>query len=409
MISFKLAVVAIIIFLNCSSCSPVQEKKARREGGRDGSCSKEECSNSRKQLKITNDCIRAPFCVRQFVRDLKKTVKEKAIIERSNKQDSEVVKELRDQINTEAESKKKLDEQYLTMSNEFENLKQREAALRQTNLGMEVEKRALLKRNNKLEDKFKDLKLKLEEIEKHSANIYAVSAEKEKVENELNEMKTKHQVQEKRIENIVKSLELIENQNALNSQNLANVMEENLELKSALDVLKAQNEHLKSKEDTRSDEVEKSKLALKECEDKFVDLESVNSNCKTKIGELNVCKNEISKLSKIVEERLVQVEASKEDATSFKRRNDLLEKDLKLATDELDSFTSHMEKKSRHIENLQSRLDDCEKEQKEILNKSEEVKMQECESPCTISRNENNDLITLSDVQNKNEKLKDEN
>ena len=28
-------------------------------------------------MKISSDCIRAPFCVRQFVRDLKKTVKEK--------------------------------------------------------------------------------------------------------------------------------------------------------------------------------------------------------------------------------------------------------------------------------------------------------------------------------------------
>ena len=36
----------------------------------------------------------------------------------------------------------------------------------------------------------------------------------------------------------------------------------------------------------------------------LVDLESVNTNCKKKIGELNVCKSEISNLSKIVEERL---------------------------------------------------------------------------------------------------------
>ena len=57
--------------------SKIIGSQARKEGGRDGSCSKEECSNSRKSLKITGDCIRAPFCVRQFVRDLKKTVKEK--------------------------------------------------------------------------------------------------------------------------------------------------------------------------------------------------------------------------------------------------------------------------------------------------------------------------------------------
>ena len=134
---------------------------------------------------------------------------------------------------------------------------------------MEVENKALRKRNEKLEDKFKDLKSKLEIIEKQSSNILAVTAEKEEVEKSLKEMKTKHRVQEIRIESIVKSLELIENQNALNSQNLANVMEENLELKSALEVLNAQNEHLKSKEETWSVEVTGSKRNLTECQEKF--------------------------------------------------------------------------------------------------------------------------------------------
>ena len=82
-------------------------------------------------------------------------------------------------------------------------------------------------------------------------------------------MKSKHRVQERRIESIVKSLELIENQNALNSQNLANVMEENLELKSAMDVLRAQNEHMKTKESELKQEVEESKLNVVECQAKF--------------------------------------------------------------------------------------------------------------------------------------------
>lgn len=33
----------------------------------------------------------------------------------------------------------------------------------------------------------------------------------------------------------------------------------------------------------------------------------------------------------------------------------------------------------------------------------------ECESPCTISRTENPDLISLSELENNNEKLQDEN
>jgi len=404
MISSKVALVGILIFLTFSSANPVaKEKKPRREGGRDGSCSQEECSDSRKSLKITADCIRAPFCVRQFVRDLKKTVKEKAIMERSTKQGSADIEALRDQINQADESKKKLEEKYVALSDNFEHLKQSEAALKQTNLGMEVENKALRKRNDKLEDKFKDLKSKLEIIEKQSSNILAVTAEKEEVEKSLKEMKTKHRVQERRIESIVQSLELIENQNALNSQNLANVMEENLELKSALEVVKAQNEHLKSKEEALSEEVA-------DCQEKFVDLESVNTNCKKKIGELNVCKSEISNLSKIVEERLDQVKASKEDVTSFKGRNDLLEKDLQLAKEELDNFTSNMEKKARRIENLQSRLDNCEKEQKEMMDTSEEVKVQqECESPCTISMTEKTDLISLSELETNNQELKEEN
>ena len=95
MISSKFALIVILILINCASSNPVSKDKkvsgpcqwlhfclcilcqTRREGGRNGSCSKEECSNGRKIMKISSDCIKAPFCVRQFVRDLKKTVKEK--------------------------------------------------------------------------------------------------------------------------------------------------------------------------------------------------------------------------------------------------------------------------------------------------------------------------------------------
>ena len=73
-----------------------------------------------------------------------------------------------------------------------------------------------------------------------------------------------------------------------------------------------------------------------------MDLESVNSNCKSKISELNVCKREISKLSEIVEERLNQVKASQDDVFAFKERSQTLEKDLELAKNELNNFTSNM-------------------------------------------------------------------
>ena len=114
---------------------------------------------------------------------------------------------------------------------------------------MEAANTALEKRNQKLQDKFQDLKKKLELIEKHSASIITVNTEKEDLTNALNEMKKKHQIQEKRILDIVKSLELIETQNALNSQNLSDVTKENLELKSALQVSKSQLDHLRLQEE----------------------------------------------------------------------------------------------------------------------------------------------------------------
>ena len=48
-----------------------------------------------------------------------------AIIERSNKQGSADVEALRDHLTNAEESKKKVEDKYLTLSNNFEHLKQR--------------------------------------------------------------------------------------------------------------------------------------------------------------------------------------------------------------------------------------------------------------------------------------------
>ena len=54
-----------------------------------------------------------------------------------------------------------------------------------------------------------------------------------------------------------------------------------------------------------------------------------------------MCKSEISKLSEIVQERLNQVKATKEDVTTFKKRSEALERDLKLAKDELSDISPY--------------------------------------------------------------------
>ena len=63
----------------------------------------------------------------------------------------------------------------------------------------------------------------------------------------------------------------------------------------------------------------------------------MNSKCQTKIRELNVCKAELGKLSSLVEEKLDQIQAGKQS------KNDL-EKDLKKARSDIDSFVSSLGK-----------------------------------------------------------------
>ena len=226
---------------------------------------------------------------------------------------------------------------------------------------MEAANKAMEKKNKKLEDKFKDLKLKLEEIEKHSSSIISVNAENEELEAALQQMKRKHHIQEQRIGDIVKSLELIENQNALNSKNLSTVMKENMELKSALSVLESQNEHLKTKERNLKQKSAEAKQNFTQCQESMgkylhlivlglvdllylysADLENVNSNCKSKIRELNVCKTELTKLSSLVEEKLAVIADSRETATDAEQRSSDLERDLQQAKTEIDRFSSSL-------------------------------------------------------------------
>ena len=185
------------------------------------------------------------------------------------KKDSEDMKKLQEENKHLADLTKKNEwkEKYSALHDDVQIMKSNEAKLRQLNLGMEAEKKAMEKRNQRLEDKFKDLKEKLEQIEKHSTSLIAVNAEKEELQEALIQMEDKHEIQERRIGDIVKSLELIETQNALNSQNLATVTKENLELKSALGVLEEQNNHLKTLEGQLLEDADSARKNYTECRD----------------------------------------------------------------------------------------------------------------------------------------------
>merc|ERR1719310_162758 len=162
-------------------------------------------------------------------------------------------------------------------------------------------------------------------------------------------------------------------------------------------VLKSTNDHLKTKEAQLKLESKENKQNYTNCKESIDDLKDVNSQCKTKIKELNLCKGELSKLTTLVEEKLKTIQASEKTASSAKQRSNILEKDLKDAKNKIDGFVTNLDKKSRDIEDLQTKLNVCESEQKKRLERKteEETKIpKNCESPCTISRNTANDFIT---------------
>lgn len=227
----------------------------------------------------------------------------------------------------------------------------------------------------------------------------------ETVQNELavaNEALERH---EKRNKDIVKSLEMIETQNALNSQNLQNVIEENLELKSAMEVLKTQNEFLKEKE-----------KKLFKCQKELSEVEYVKSSCQAKMGELNVCKSEITKLATVVEERLTQVQAKDDDLVSFREKNSFLQQNLKDATRAIERFNTNLENKNKAVKELEEQLNSCEVEKRERTereNKEDKDAVAttegDCQSPCTISKLTGNDLIAMEDKDEKMDTMRVEN
>ena len=80
MISSKVILTALIISAAVIRASPIDKrsgKKGRDGGGRDGSCTKEECEEGLAGLKLSADCLRAPFCIRKVIRSMRKLDREK--------------------------------------------------------------------------------------------------------------------------------------------------------------------------------------------------------------------------------------------------------------------------------------------------------------------------------------------
>jgi len=427
----------LILLLTFTSSLPSPNPKGRQNKERsNGSCSREKCAEGRNKLKISSECVRAPFCVRQVMRELKKVSKEKSILVKSSKREidditavkaeygklMEVHSNMETKLASIAVDKQSLEEKFKRLYDEHENMKTSEALLKTTKAGMKVANGMLETKTKELAAKNNEFKRKIESMEGQTMIADKIAKEKTSLKSSLNEVNRKLKIQEDKNNEIVKSLEVIENQNALNTQNLSNVMKENLELKSAMEVLKTQKANLKEKVSAMTKKESKSKIAqdqissnLTQCKTDLSGLQKVNSNCKAKIGELNICKSEISKLAKIVEDRLSQVKSKNDDIVTFREKNDILEENLKEAKEELELFNSSLDKKARVLQELETRLEQCEAAHEERRNRQsdddEDITVK-CESPCTISKLASNDLISMdrdSQTEEQTEALKLEN
>lgn len=351
------------------------------------------------------------------MRELKKVSREKSTLIKSSKREMdditavkeeysklmEVHSNMETKLASIAVDKHALEEKFKRLYDEHESLKTSEALLRTTTSGMKVANGILESKTKELSVKNTEYKQKLNMLQSKSKLADQMTKEKNTLKSKLDEATQKLKVQENKNKEIVKSLEMIENQNALNTQNLSNVMKENLELKSAMEVLKTQKAHLKEEVSSLTKKEDESKLVhdrvkanLTQCKTDFSELQTVNSNCKAKIGELNICKNEISKLAKIVEDRLSQVKSKNDDIVSFREKNDILEQNLKEAKEELELFNSSLDKKARILRELETRLEQCEVAQEERGNRQNDADVTvKCDSPCTISKLASNDLISM--------------
>ena len=67
----------ILLFTLTSTLTSPNPKGRQNKERTNGSSSREKCPLGRSNLKISSECVRAPFCVRQVMRDLKKVSREK--------------------------------------------------------------------------------------------------------------------------------------------------------------------------------------------------------------------------------------------------------------------------------------------------------------------------------------------
>ena len=67
----------LALFLLTACLSSPNPKGRQNKERSNGSCSREKCAEGRSSLKISSECVRAPFCVRQVMRELKKVSREK--------------------------------------------------------------------------------------------------------------------------------------------------------------------------------------------------------------------------------------------------------------------------------------------------------------------------------------------
>jgi len=176
------------------------------------------------------------------------------------------------------------------------------------------------------------------------------------LDTEIATMREELAIVKDRNKEMVRSLELVETQNAIRVYNLTMTLEEVKVLQQEISTLKESKEELKLKLKDRMAAVTE---RAERCEEKINSFARVNGECREKIGDLNVCLREAEELK----QRIAQVtEGGQSEVKRY--RTDKIEKETL-------------------IKSMRADLESC----LALVKSSEETpETEDCESPCTITR-----------------------
>jgi len=191
-------------------------REKRRDKDNTGKCDKDMCDKARTTLKVNSKCIKNTVCVRQFVRDMKKLKKQQA------RQDT-ITNTTCTEDTTGKNIKQEISEKLANLEKEFQILmdSKKDMVLEQEQL--KHVKISCETKNKELISQVKGMGEQVNKLTKKVSKIDLIKNKKEELTKKVTDLEQKNK-------DMVKSLEVVESQQALRSHNISIAVNENKKL-----------------------------------------------------------------------------------------------------------------------------------------------------------------------------------